>query len=60
MAEVFGEKAKCKFAPIRPDIKVAGFHADIGKTLDSIYYLPQVKFKEVISQVIADKRAKRK
>lgn len=59
MAEVFGEKAKCKFAPIRPDIKVAGLQADIGKTIDAIDYLPQVKFKEGISQVIADKRAKR-
>ena len=56
LQEMFGENAKCEFAPVNSNVKAFGLQADITKTVDATGFIPRTDFKEGIMKVVECKK----
>lgn len=56
MAELFGEEAKCEFAPDHAETELTELRVDIEKTISAVNYHPRISFREGISRVMDSRR----
>lgn len=56
LKDLWGEGARCEFAPANPDAKMVSLNVDIRKTVEATGYEPRISFAEGMGRIIRSRR----
>lgn len=56
LKDLWGDSARCEFAPANPDAKMVSLNVDIRKTVEATGYEPRISFAEGMGRIIRSRR----